>query len=892
MMDRLRATLRSLWLRLIAPLRSSRGAGEFDAELESHVALHTADGMRAGLSAEEARRRALIRLGGAEQARQAYREGQRMPQLEIVWQDIRFGARVLLKSPGFTVTAALVLALGIGATTAIYSAVKAVLLAPLPYKDPGSIVAVWTANPARADEPLPSSPGDFAAWKLRSGVFEDLAPGYDNEMTLTGVGSPLYLMGYDVAANYLRILGVQPEMGRLYNDQEDRPNGPKVVLLSDHLWRTTFSAAPGIVGKPITLDGTAYTVLGVMPHGFAYPSSVEFWMPVGMAAGDFEDFKHTYVRILGRLKQGVSPKDAQKRLNAFEAQLIAAHPDTDTGNRIVVVPLREQLDGDIRQPLLVLMGAVVFVLLIACANTAGLALARNNERRKEIAVRLALGATRQRLLRQFLTESLLLAALGGAAGMGLAALGARFLVRLFPNDVANLSIPNVTAIPIDRGVLLFALALTLLTTFLFSIAPILKAMQTGADLAMKDSERGGTGSRWSNRSRSVVVIGEVSLSLILLTAAGLLAASFRKVVEADLGFRPDRVLSIEVFLPQDRYPFKKEQTKTRLFVQETVRRMNALPGVESAAATNYLPLSGFWGVTNFLLRGQAPPRGGQGPEADNLVITPEYLRTMGIPVLRGRGFTTADNASSQHVAVVNQAMAKQVFKDRDPVGEQLNLGTPEQPDWWQIVGVAGDVKAFGQDKPTHLDVYRPFDQLPYPLIAFTLRTAADPGAMTKTAEQAMWSVDPELAVLKAVTMEALTAQSLAVRRTSSVLIGGFAMLALVLACIGIYGVMAYSVSRRTREIGVRMALGARRADVLRMVLGSGFRLALIGIAIGLAGALASSRLLGSLLFEVSAINPLIFSLAAALLAATAILASFLPARRAASVEPMQALRTE
>jgi predicted permease len=892
MMDRLRANLRSLWFRLIAPLRLHHGAGEFDTELESHVAMHTADGVRAGLSPEEARRQALIRLGGAEQARQAYREGQRMRQLEIVWQDIHFGARVLLKSPGFTVTAALVLALGIGATTAIYSAVKAVLLAPLPYKDPGGIVAVWTANPARGDEPLSSSPGDFAAWKQRSGVFEDLAPSYDNEVTLTGAGAPLYLMGYNVSANYLRILGVQPQLGRLYTDAEDKPNGPKVILLSDHLWRTTFSADPGIVGKAITLDGTAYTVLGVMPPSFNYPDREEFWMPVGMAAGDFEDFKHTYVRILGRLKRGLSPREAQMKLNAFEAQLIAAHPDTDTGNRIVIVPLREQLDGDVRQPLLVLMGAVVFVLLIACANAAGLALARNSERRKEIAVRLALGASRQRLLRQFLTESLLLAALGGAAGMGLAALGARFLVRLFPNDVANLNIPTVTAIPIDRGVLLFAVGLTLLTTLLFGVAPILKALQTEADLAIKDSERGGTGSRWSNRSRSVVVVGEVSLSLILLTAAGLLAASFHKVVEADLGFRPDRVLSIEVFLPQDRYPFNKEQAKTRLFVEETVRRMNALPGVESAAATNYLPLSGFWGVTTFLLRGQAPPRGGQGPEADNRVITPEYLRTMGIPVLRGRGFTAADNASAQHVALINRTMANQFFKGKDAVGKELNLGTAEKPDWWQIVGVTSDVKAFGQDKPTHLDVYRPFDQLPYPLVAFTLRTAADPGALTKTAEQAMWSVDPELAVLKAVTMESLTAQSLAVRRTSSVLIGGFAALALLLACIGIYGLMAYAVSRRTREIGVRMALGARRADVLRMVLGSGLRLASVGIAIGLVGALASSRLLGSLLFDTSPINPLIFCLAAALLGATAILASFLPARRAASVDPMQALRTE
>ncbi len=882
---------RAFWLRVLG-LLNNRHANEFDAELESHVAMHVEDGMRAGLTREEARRRALIRLGGAEQTRQAWRERQRVPQLERVWQDARFGLRVLAKSPGFTATAALTLALGIGATTAIYSVVKAVLLSPLPYKDPAGIVAVWTANPARGDEPLSSSPGDFAAWKQGSGVFEDLAPSYDSEVTLTGAGEPLYIIGYSVSANYLRILGVQPEIGRLYTDQEDRPNGPKVVLLSDHMWRTTFGSDPGIVGKAITLDGSAYTVLGVMPPGFDYPSNTGLWMPVGMAPGDYNDFRHTYVRILGRLRPGLSVAQAQKTLNAVEARLIASHPDTDTGNRIVVIPLRGMLEGDIRMPLLVLMGAAIFVLLVACANTAGLALARNNERRTEIAVRLALGATRQRLLRQFLTESVLLAALGSAAGIGLAVLGTHYLLALFPNDVANLNIPKVTAIPVDRGVLLFALGATLLTTFLFAILPVLNALRIGPETAIRETARGGTATRWSNLSRSATVVGEVSVSLILLTAAGLLAASFRKVADASLGFRPDRVLSVEVLLPQNRYPWFREPAKTRLFVDETVKRMSALPGVESAAATNYLPLSGFWGVTNFLLRGQAPPRNGQGPEVDNRVITPGYLGTMGIPVIRGRGFTFADNANAQHVAMINQAMAREFFRGGDPVGEALNLGAADKPDWWQIVGVTGDVKAFGQDKPTHFDVYRPFDQAPQPLIAFTLRTANDPDAMTRAAEQAMWSVDSGLPVMKAVSMEMLAAQSLAVRRTSAVLIGGFAALALILACIGVYGLMAYSVSRRTREIGVRMALGAKRADVLRMVLGAGLRLAFAGIAIGLAGALATSRLLTSLLFEMSPVNPLIFSLAAVVLAATAVAASLLPARRAASVDPMQALRVE
>jgi putative ABC transport system permease protein len=554
--------------------------------------------------------------------------------------------------------------------------------------------------------------------------------------------------------------------------------------------------------------------------------------------------------------------------------------------------LREQLDGDIRRPLLLLMGAAGLVLLIACANTAGLALARDAERQKEIAVRLALGATRLRLLRQFVTESVLLAAMGGVAGILFALAGTHLLLTLFPNDVANLNIPKVTAIPVDQGVLLFALVITLLTAFLFGIAPVLKATRAAASGAMKQPERGTIASPASNRSLSVMVVSEIALSLILLTAAGLVMASLQNVLNADLGFQPSQVLSLQIFsLPPNRYP-RDDQGKKRALVAEVVRKMSALPGVKAAAATNFLPLSGFWGITTFLLRGQAEPERGEAPEADDRVITPGYLRTMGIPVLRGRAFTDADRAGGLQVAMINQTMAKQFFKGRDPVGEELNLGDADKPAWWRIVGVTGDVKAFGQDQPTHADIYRPFDQHPYSIIAFTLRTETDPGSMVKVAEQTLWSVDPELPVFQAIPMASLAAQTLALRRASSVLISGFAMLAMMLACIGIYGVMTYAVMQRTQEIGVRMALGAQRADVQRMVLGLGFRLTLVGLVIGIAGALASTRLLTSLLFEVAAMNLGIFLAAATVLMAVAILASYLPARRAASLDPMQALRME
>jgi putative ABC transport system permease protein len=864
---------------------------DLDEELRTHIAFAMEENLKQGMTEQQARTAALKEFGGLTQTKETYRAMRGLPVLETLANDLRFGLRQLVKSPSFALTAILTLALGIGATTAIFSVVKAVLLAPLPYKDPGRIVAVWTANPVRGGQPLSSTAGDFAIWKQRNDVFEDLAPSYDDEKTLTGQGAPEFLLGYAVSASYLRILGVAPQLGRLYTDEEDSPNGPKVALLSDRLWRTTFHSDPSIVDKAITLDGVAFTVLGVMPRGFDYPSNVEIWTPSAMAASAYSDFNNPYVRILGRLRPGITLAQAQKTLNDVEAQVAAAHPQTDSGNRVALVPLREQLDGDVRKPLLILMGAVGLVLLIACANTAGLALARIAERQKEIAVRLALGATRRRLLAQFLTESLLLALIGGTSGVLLALAGNRLLLSLFPNEVANLNIPKVTEIPMDRGVLLFALAITLLTAFLFGIVPVLRAMRTEAGAAMKDSARGSTTSRRSNRSRSAVVVSEVALALMLLTGAGLVVASFQKVINADLGFQPNHVLSLQAFLPPDRYP-ETNSAKRRQFVEEVEKRLSALPGVRSAGTINFLPLSGFWGTSSFLLRGQALPKNGQAPEADNRIVTPGYLQTMDIPLLRGRAFTNADRSDAVQVAMINRTMARQFFAGKDPIGQELNLGSADKPDWWQIVGVTGDVKAFGQDQPTHADIYRPFDQLPFPLVAFTLRTNTDPASMVKSAEQAMWSVDPNLPVLKAIPMDLLASQTLAVRRASSALISAFAVLALVLACIGIYGVMAYAVTQRRQEIGVRMALGARRGDVLRLMMGLGLRLTLSGVVIGLAGAFVLTRLMTSLLFEVNAMNPLIFSIAAMVLIAVAMAACYLPSRRAASIEPMRALRTE
>lgn len=862
---------------------------DLDDELCSHIDLAVEENLGRGMSEQDAIRKALRDFGGMTQTRERYRIQRGLPWVETVWQDIRFAFRQLLKSRGFTLTSILTLALGIGATTAIFSVVKAVLLSPLPYRDPGSIVTVWTANPDQGDEPLPSTPGDFATWKQRSGVFQDLAPSYDSQLTLTGQGSPQFLIGYAVSAEYLRILGVQPQLGRLYTDQEDKPGNAKVALLSNHLWRTTFHAEPDIVGRAVELNGSAYTVLGVMPRGFDYPQSVEIWIPAAMPPSSFDDFNHTYVRTLGRLRPGISAAQAQKTLNALEAQIANAHPETDHGNRVVLVPLRDQLDGDIREPLLILMGAVGLVLLIACANTAGLALARDAERQKEVAVRLALGATRFRLLRQFLTESLALALIGGTAGLLVAFEGSRLLLRIFPNDVANLNIPKLTHIPMNAGVFLFALAATMLTAILCGTAPVFKAMHV--DAGIKESGRGATANRRSGRSRSVMVVFEVALALMLLSGAGLVVASFRKVVNVNLGFQPDHVLSLQLFLPPNRYP-RSDDSKRARFVEEVVTRLRALPGVRSAGATNFLPLSGFWGTTNFLLPGQTPSGEDQEPQADNRAITPDYLQTMGIPLLRGRNLNADDQAGGLHVALINQAFARKYFADRDPLGESLNLGSVAAPDRWKIVGIVGDVLAFGQDQPIHADIYRPFAQHPFSVVSFVIRSGTDPASMVPAAEKALWSVDPELPVFRAVPLNVLARQTLAIRRASSALFSAFAALALLLACIGIYGLAAYAVVQRTKEIGVRMALGAQRSDVVRMIMGMGARLTLIGVAIGLSGALAAAQFLRSLLFGIGPMNVWIFALSIVLLVAVSLAASWLPAKRASSFDPMQALRTE
>jgi predicted permease len=885
----------TLWARFRswagATLRRSRMEREMDTELRFHMEAYAEDLVRSGVAREEAMRRARLEFGGLERAKEEGREARGVHLLDSLVQDVRYGLRTLRKNPGFAAIAVLTLALGIGANTAIFSVVNTVLLAPLPYKDPGRLVMVWGINPKQDAGISPVSPGVFAKWKAENHVFEGIAASTDDLDTITGVGEPEMVVGYDLSADYFRVLDAKPELGRTFLPEEDRAGGPKVAVLSDKIWRRRFGADPGIIGKAIQLGSAPYTVVGVMPPSFRYPDKVEIWTPLGLPPSAASDWKNRYLRVLARLNPGVTLAQAQAQMNALAARIALEHPDTNTGEGVQVQSLRQQIAGDVLMPLLLLLGAVGFVLLIASVNVANLLLARAAARESEIAIRTALGAERLRLLRQMLTESLLVSLAGGAIGLLLAYWSTGFLLRLFPNNISNLSIPTVEAIPVDGRVLGFTVAVTLLTSVLFGLVPALRSSRRDVNEMLKESGRTPMTGSHERRFRNFLVIAEIALSFILLIGAGLLIKSFSRLTQGELGFRPDNVLALEAFPSPAKYP-AKEPEKLRAYVDRSVENLRAIPGVESAGAINFLPLTGFWGQQGFTVEGRPAPLKGQEPSADNRVVTPDYFRTMGISLLRGRAFTPSDGPDAPHVAIVSASLAHRLWNNDDPVGKRLNLEDAAKPVWWEIVGVVGDVHSFGLEEKVHDDLYRPFAQVYFPIVAFTVRTKGDPAQCTAAAKAAIWAVNPEQPFYKIISMETLAAESVTLRRVSMLLLTVFSTIALLLAAIGIYGVLSYAVAQRTHELGVRAALGAQQRDVLRLVLADGMRLALIGLSFGLAASLALTRLMAGLLYGVSATDPAIFVAVPLLLAGVAVAACYVPARRATRVDPIVALRYE
>ncbi len=863
---------------------------DLDDEIRAHLAMAVRERIERGEDPDEAEANARREFGSATLVKEVTREMWGWRWLETLLQDMRYGLRQLRRNPGFTAVAVLTLALGIGANTAIFSVVNEVLLQTPPYKSPGRLVMVWATHPRRGIETDLVTPADFLDWKTQNHVFAQIAGSTDEIFTLTGMGDPEQVIGYSFSAQFFHVLGVKAMLGRTFVPSEDKPGSDHVVVLSYRFWQRLFGGDKNVLDRVITLSGAPYTVIGVMPPGFIWPDSLdELWTPLALDPSLWSNRQMRFLRVMARLKHGVTVKQAQEQMIAVMQGIDRRYPDTNAGEGVRLASLREETVGDIQPALLVLLAAVAFVLLIACVNLANLLLARATAREKETAIRVALGASRHRLIRQFLTESVLLSVIGGALGFVLALGGARFLLAIFPNNIANLNIPQVTQIPMGGRVLAFALIVSIVTGLLFGLAPALSGSSSQLNEKLKEGGRTSTAGAHGQRFRSVLVASEIALAVLLLAGAGLMIRSFEQIEAGNLGFDPGHLLTMEAFLPRHKYSSVLAQHN---FVQNALERVDGLPGVQSAAAINFLPLSGFWGTVNFTVAGRAAPKLAEEPEADNRVVTPDYFKTMRIPLLRGREFTVADRADASHVVIINRKLRDRYWPNANPLGKRLNLGTSVRPDWWQIIGVVGDVKAFGLQNPAHLDIYRPLAQSPMRLVAFTVRTGPEPLSLANSVKKAIWQVDRDQPVFDVVSMSELAAESVTLRRVSMLLLGGLSVLALTLAGVGVYGVISYSVSQRTHEFGIRMALGAQRRDVLGLVVGQGMWLAIFGVGIGLAASLGLTRLMTGLLYGVKPADPTTFVAVLLLLIVVVLAACYFPARRATKVDPMVALRHE
>ncbi|MDT5272319.1 MAG: hypothetical protein QOH49_4505 [Acidobacteriota bacterium] len=804
-----------------------------------------------------------------------------------IWQDVRFGARMLWKRPGFTAVAVLMLALGIGANTAIFSLVNAVLLKPLPFPEPERLVMLWEDATSIGFPQNTPAPANYVDWKAQTQSFEGMAAVLYTSFNLTGYGEPQKVNGNAVSAELFPLLGVRPALGRGFTAEEEKPGSDKVVILSHGLWRDTFGGEPSIVGRDIILGGEKYTVVGVMPEGFHFLEPyTRVWVPLAQSPEDWANRGGHYLTVVGRLKQGVSVEQADADLKAVTARIAHDNPEEAGDLRAYVLPLREQVSGQVRRPLLILVVAVAFVLLIACANVAGLLLARSAARRKEIAVRVALGASRARIVRQLLTESALLSGAGGAAGLLLTLWSFAFLRQLVPPSLAA-SAP----LTVDGRALLFTLAVSLMTATLFGLAPALQASKAGPADALKQG--GGRGAVGGRGLRGAFVVVEVGLALVLLVGAALLIQSLQKLRGQYAMKEPEQVLTLRTVLPGNRY---QEHAQREAFYDSVLGRVRALPGVVSAGYTTAVPLAWKGGTSGFVVEGSVlDPR--LGYDAIHRQVTAGYLESLGLPLKAGRYFKESDAPQGQPVAVVNEAMARTYFPNGDALGKRFKVGDPdsERP-WLTVVGVVGDIRQMGIEAPAKPEFYLPYKQVNYqPWFApahLVVRTSVEPTSLVASVRREVYAVDPEQPIANVQTMEEILGEESAQRRVGMTLLAAFAGLALLLASLGIYGVLSFFVAQHTQEIGVRLALGARPRSILALVLGKGMRLALAGLGLGLCGALLLTRLIESQLFGVSASDPFTYAGLALLLALVALLACYLPARKATKVDPMVALRYE
>jgi putative ABC transport system permease protein len=816
-------------------------------------------------------------------------------------RDVRYGLRALAKRPGFTLVAVLTLALGIGATTAIFSVVHAVLLRPLPFDDAGRLVYLTERNTQQ--ESLSFSWPDFADWREQSRAFERVAAYNRDSYNLTGDGDPERLPAAQVSADLFKVLRADAARGRVFTDEEDRAGAAPVVLLSYGLWQRRFGGDQSIVGRQITLNGRGYAVVGVMPRGFAFPTRAELWVPLGQLYQPSWRNRDNHLGLFGvaRLKEGVTLEQARADLDRVAANLERQYPDTNRDERASVTPLQEVYVRDVRPALWTLAGAVGFLLLVACANVANLLLARAASRRREMAVRAALGASRLRLARQMLVESVLLATGGGGLGLLLAQWGVAAILAVRPDYV-----PRASEIGVDGRVLLFTAAASVFTGVVFGLVPALQASRPDLQEAFKES---GRGAGWGRGAfRGGLVVTEVALTLVLLVGAGLLLRGFQRLQRVDPGFTYEHVMNFNLTLPARKYPEEQQRVN---FIKEVLAKLTALPGVEGAAASSGLPLGYNGWQAPFTVEGRPQPPAAQTPVMDVTAVTPDYFRTMGIPLLKGRHFNEDDDRqwldgkslqgldegarsiAGASAIIIDEEFARRYWPGEDPVGKRVRFGAGAGAPSLTVVGVVGRVKMEGlKTDSARVQGYLPYLQFPTRGLGVVVRSAQEPERLTAAVRRAVLSVDAEQPVYNVRTLAEVRAASYAPETFNLTLLSVFACVALVLAAVGLYGVMSYAVEQRTREIGVRMALGARAADVLRMVARQGMKLALAGLALGLAGALVLTRVMQSLLFGVTATDPLTFVCVSLLLAAVALLACLVPARRATKVDPMAALRYE
>jgi putative ABC transport system permease protein len=805
--------------------------------------------------------------------------------MDSLWKDVRFATRVLWKSPGFSVVALLALVLGIGANTAIFSVVNAVLLRPMPFVDPGRLVSVRESSP-QSEKYNVANPQNVGDWQKRNHSFEKIAAyiPFELTMSLTGGGTPEEVPGNYVTREFFPLLGVHPALGRNFLPEEELPNTPDAALLSDGFWRRRFGADPNIVGKKLMIRGAPAIVIGVLPANFRFPDvKADIWELATL----HPERKRTgrYLAPIARLRPGVSVSQAQADMNVIMAQLAREYPDFNTNWGATVIPLRQQFTGDLRTPLLVLLAAVGLVLLIACANVANLMLMRSSARQREMAIRTSLGATRARIVRQLLVESMILGVAGGSLGLLVAVWAKDVLLAMLPD---SMSVAKVNSVTIDGNVLAFTVILSLATALLFGLLPALRASRPDLSDTLKEGGRAVSSSLSRNRMRAALVAGEMAVALMLLIGAGLLIQSFIRLEHVTPGFEPERILSMRIGLSNPRY---KDSKTASAALDEILHRIAQVPGVASTGSIQFPPLGGLLPATGFWVAGRPIPNPSEAPVTGVSIVTPGYFPTMGIPLLSGRLFTERDQEGMPQVTVVSQSLARQQFPNMDPIGQRLFVQWGRETPY-QIVGVVGDVKHDGLEKEARPIVYFPNAQETQNIATLMIRTGTDPMKLAPLAEQIIHAYDKDQAIAAIQPLDMFLSKAVARPRFQSVLLASFAGLALLLAAIGIFGVMSYSVAQRTHEIGIRVALGAQRDQVLRLVVGQGLLLALIGTAGGLAGAFALTRYLRTLLFNVSPTDWLTFTTVPVVLCMVALGASYFPARRAMRVDPMQALRYE